>query len=134
MRNPKKLCRWLILWRTPRNEPLLGQKGAEKPSNQYLVNGWSYEVGWPLILIRKATFLLVFHIMYTPQINRNRYNWHFSWKKQTKRLIKGGQNIKSTIHFIIVVTYQLILHIGEVWALQLHYFPQYCRFYVFDSP
>ena len=36
--------------------------------------------------------------------------------------------------FIIVVTYQLILHIGEVWALQLHYFPQCCRFYVFDPP
>ena len=38
------------------------------------------------------------------------------------------------MHFIIVVSYQLILHIWEVWALQLHYFPQYCRFYVFDPP
>ena len=38
------------------------------------------------------------------------------------------------MHFIIVVIYQLILHIGEVCALQLHYFPEYCRFYVKNKP
>ena len=36
--------------------------------------------------------------------------------------------------FIIVVTYLLILHIREIWALQLHYFPQYCRFYCYFGP
>ena len=51
---------------------------------RYLKNCWSYRVGWPLILCRICIFLLVFHINYTPQINRNRYNWHFSWKNNKK--------------------------------------------------
>ena len=38
---------------------------------QDLVNDWSYEVGWYLIWTARPNFLLVFHILYTPQTNSN---------------------------------------------------------------
>ena len=38
------------------------------------------------------------------------------------------------MYFSIATTHQPIIEFGEVWALQLHYFFQYCRFYVFDPP
>ena len=47
----------------------------------YLKNGWSYEDDWPLNLIARPTFLLVFHIMYAHQSNRNGWNSHFGWKR-----------------------------------------------------
>ena len=47
----------------------------------YLKNGWSYEDGWPLNLIARPTFLLVFDIMYVHQSSRNGWNSHFGWKR-----------------------------------------------------
>ena len=50
------------------------QKGPKSPKNaqiQYLVNRWSYEVGLPLIRTARPTFLLVFHIIYTPRNDGN---------------------------------------------------------------
>ena len=50
----------------------------------YLVNGWSYRSDRPLILTGKPTFLFVFRIIYTPQINRNGWNNLLNFLKGNK--------------------------------------------------
>ena len=37
----------------------------------YLVNGWSYEVGFNFIAFGKPTFLFVFHILHNCQMRGN---------------------------------------------------------------
>ena len=44
---------------------------AEIAKIRYLKNDWSYKVRSPLILSERGIFLLVFHIIYTHQTNRN---------------------------------------------------------------
>ena len=52
----------------------MGTKITKIVNILYLRYSWSQKLVRPLILIRKYTFLLVFHTLYTTQMTRNAYN------------------------------------------------------------
>ena len=67
----------------------------------YLLNGWSYKVGWPLILTGKVIFLLAFHTNLPLKSNRNGWNYWFYdlWSKKPRGTkIQEQIFIKNKIH------------------------------------